>query len=677
MVVRLLMVAVLLAIVSAFTMPETLLTRAMLSVVLATAVLGAAIFTSSYALARFARLLRPLLVLALLAPAIWMALQLVPIPVRGLGNPIWATASAALNEPLAERLTVDVRATILAATHYSAVVALALLSAVVALDRQRAAQLLDMLVLTTTFVCAYSIWRYTGGLDASSPSESALTVTNGAVPAVLGLLLCAAMVVRTINQIRRVRKPSGFAPGPITKLSLALLAMLICLVAILVRSSSSIAIAALLGTGLLFSVFAIRKWFYRIWGTTGVLATAAVVFLASLTFVPMKKNADLTIALSMQNHAATERMLQDAGLAGSGAGAYAVLLPIHRDMGTLALRERPTAAAAIAIEMGRTFLGGLLIVAVLGACTLFRRSLLRGYDYVYAALGAGASVSIAVLALVEDGILDFGASLLAAALYGLAFAKSQPSTAGEITYSGSPTNGADGQDFTGPPMHSSAFGNAWTRLALGAVAIVLVAQSAWLLTNRWYQGGLPIGSPAISDTLFQTISRAALNPLARDNGLRERKLAAAAKAETDETEAPNQQGRVQRTALNVFSDPLRYSPMRSDLWLMLAAMSKEYQSTPYDVIALLKLSYYTAPNDLDLLPLRLSVALGTSAAISEPELRELIRRDVKIAVTDRPALKPAIAAAYQSASVDGKTFADSLMSELDPGYLQNMRVRRP
>lgn len=677
MVVRLLMVAVLLAIVSAFAMPETLLTRAALSSVLATAVFGAAIFTSSPAIARFARLLRPLLVLTLLAPAIWMALQLAPIPVRGLGNPIWAAASVALNEPLAERLTVDIRATMLAATHYSAVVALALLSAVVALDRQRAAQLLEALVLTTMFVCAYSIWRYIGGVDASPPNESALTATNGAVPAVLGLVLCAAMVVRTIDQIRRVRKPSGFAPAPITKLSLALLAMLICLTAILVRSSSSIAIAALLGTGLLFTVFAIRKWFYRIWGMAGVLATAAVVFLASLTFVPMKKNTDLTIALSMQDHAATERMLQDAGLAGSGAGAYAILLPIHRDMGTMALRERPTAAAAIAIEMGRTFLAGLSIVVVLAAVTLFSRSLLRGYDYVYAATGAAASVSIAVLALVEDGILDFGASLLAAALYGLAFAQSPPSTAGEITYSGSPTNGTNVRDSTGLPMHASASGSASTRLALGALAIVLVAQSAWLLTDRRYQGSLPIGSPAIGGTLFETISRAAPNPPARDNGLRERQLAAAATVDTDETEAPNQQGRTRRSSLNVFAESLRSSPMRSDLWLMLAAMSKEHQSTTYDVVALLKLSYYTAPNDLDLLPLRVSVALGTSAAIREPELLELIKRDVKIAVTNRPALKPAIAAAYRSASVDGRTFADSLLSELDPSYLQSIRVRRP
>src|SRR5581483_10410272 len=105
MVARLLMLAVLVVVVSAFAMPETPQAHGMLAAVLATAMVGAAIFTSSDVLARVARLLRPLLVLGLAAPAIWMALQLVPIPVSGLGNPIWATASAALNEPLADRLT--------------------------------------------------------------------------------------------------------------------------------------------------------------------------------------------------------------------------------------------------------------------------------------------------------------------------------------------------------------------------------------------------------------------------------------------------------------------------------------------------------------------------------------------------------------------------------------------
>jgi hypothetical protein len=87
------------------------------------------------------------------------------------------------------------------------------------------------------------------------------------------------------------------------------------------------------------------------------------------------------------------------------------------------------------------------------------------------------------------------------------------------------------------------------------------------------------------------------------------------------------------------------------------------------------MSYYTAPNDLDLLPLRLSVALATDAVVRELEFRDLIKRDVSLVVTRRPAIRPALVAAYRSASAEGKIYLETLISELDPTYLDNMRAR--
>jgi hypothetical protein len=667
MVARLLMLTLLAIVISAFAMQETPQMRATLAAVLAAALLGVAGFPSPSALTRFARLLAPFLVLAIGAPAIWMILQLAPMPFRGLGNPIWTTASSALNELLAERLTVDICATLQASVQYGAVISLGLLTALFAQDRQRAAQLLYMLAAATTLLCARMIWRHMSGLDAPQDAPS---LAGGAVPAVLGVLLSAAIVARTIDKIQRGRLPSGSARNPIIALPFALFSVLICGAALLLEGSSSIAIAAFLGTALLIAVFIIRKWFYRIWSTIGVLATIAVLFLASATMLPIKENADLTIALSMQNHMATERMLLDTNLVGSGAGTYVALLPIHRDIGTIASRERPTAAAAVAIEMGRTFLFGLLIVTVLGACTLFRRSLLRRYDYVYAAIGAGAAVSLAILALIEDGILDFGASLLAAALFGLAFGQSRSSS--EITSSGwpRPADGVNSQNAAWLPFRLATLGNASARVVLGAVAVVVAVQSAWLLTHGRYLAGPP---HATSGVWFGTTSGSAW----RDSGLRERELTAAAQTSINGAEAAQREDGLQSDVLSALADALRYSPLRSDLWLMLAAMSKELRSTKYDVVTLLKVSYYTEPNDLDLLPLRLSVAFATDSAIDDPDVRELIKRDVKIAVTKRPALRAAIATAYQSAPVNVRAFADNLVSELDPSYLPNMRRQRP
>ncbi|MFC7700641.1 hypothetical protein ACFQX9_28620 [Bradyrhizobium sp. GCM10028915] len=665
MLVRFMMLMLVVSVAAAFAMPEIPQKRALCSALLATALLAAAVFASSSAIASLARRLGLLLILILAVPAIYMAFQLAPIPVHGIGNPIWETASAALNAPLAERITVDVRTTVQAILHYNAVVALALLTAVVALDKQCASQLLYILVSVAAGVSGYAMLQQISGLDTR------LLLVNSAVPAALGLLLSSGMMVGALEQSRRIKQRSGSALGWAAKLSLAVLAMLICLARILVGGQTSVVVAALLGMVIVLAVFAIRNWFYGIWGTAGVLATSAVLFLASFTIVPMRQDTDLTIALSRHQQAATERMLQDTAPTGLGAGAYPVVLPIHRDIGTAAARERPTAAAAIAIEMGRTFLCGLLIVTVLGAATLFRRSLLRGHDYVYASIGSGAAVSLAVLALIEDGILEYGASLLAAALFGLAFAQSRPSTASEVSYSRSSrsANGVNSRDPMNPPMRPSAFGNASVRLGLGFVAVVLIAQSAWLLTQRPHLGGLPIGQPAFSRTSIQALSSTPSKSLPAHGDLGA-KIPATAQPKADETEDGTH-----LASLNAFADALHYSPLRGDLWLMLAAISKEQTSTRYDLIALLKLSYYTAPNDLTLLPLRLTVVFGTGSVASEPELRELIKRDVKIALADQPALRPALLAAYQSAGADGKAFADNLISELDPSYLDSMRAR--
>lgn len=678
MLVRFLMVTLVVSVAAAFAMPEIPQRQALCSALLATALLAIAIFTPSFAIARLARRLRVFLLLILTVPAIYMAFQLAPIPVHGLGNPIWETASAALKVPLADRITVDVRATLQAFLHYNAAVALALIAAVVALDRQRAWQLLSVLVSVSVIVSAYLLSRQAMGWVGLSRGDPAVLVVTGAAPAVLGLVLSAAMTARAFENRRRAKQLS-FRQA--TTLSLALFATFLCLSAILARGDGPrTAIAALLGVGLVLAAFAIQNWFSGVWGMASVLATAAVLFLAALTLMPMRQNADLTIALSEHNAAATERMLQDTSQAGSGAGTYAALLPIHRDIDAQSSRERPTAAAAIAIEMGRPFLYGLLVVAVLGATALLRCSLRRRHDYIYAAIGSGASASLAVLALVDDGILGFGASLLAAALFGLAVAQSQRDT-GDATLLPQSNQPLRGPDSPGPaclPMRSQSIGNASMRIGLGSIAVALIAQTVWLLAHPSYPTRLPVEALAANQESRQALLRAPLpNSLRRDGDFRSGKLAPAPQLTANEAATSRPEAEIQPAAATALAGALRYSPLRGDLWLVLAALSRKQRSHEYDVAALLKLSYYTAPNDLALLPLRLTVALGEVSVVSEPELRELAQRDVKIALARQPTLRSALIAAYQSASADGKAFVDNLLSEWDSAALQNMRKEVP
>lgn len=673
MLVRFLIFALLVSVTAAFAMPDIPQKRALCSALLAAAVLGAAISISSSEATRLARRLRPLLILSAAVPAAFMALQLAPVPIRELGNPIWETASAALNAPLAERTTVDIRATVQALLHYDAAVALALITAVVALDRQRAGQVLSILVSLAAIVSAYLLLRRMREAVGLSDGDAPGLVMTGAAPAVLGLLLSGAMLARAFEERRRVKHVSLRLA---TTLSFALLAMLTCLATILVGGGgTSIAIAALLGTGIILATFVIRNWFYGIWGKAGVLSTAAVFFVAICTLLPMRPNVDLTVALSERNQAATERILQYTGPTGSGAGTYAALLPIHRDIGAPASQERPTAAAATAIEMGRPFLYGLMIITALGAAALLGRSLRRGYDYVYAAIGSGAAVSLTILAFVEDGILEFGTSLLAAAVFGLAVAQSQPNTGSATLQSrSSPSaSGANGPDPTRLPARSYAFRNVAMRTGLGFVAVTLIAQTVWLLTRPPYLGDLRVEALAVSPASSQ--ARPSALPNSRDGASDSRPgiLAPATQPTANEAPVSRPEVEVHAAAFSAFAQALHYSPLRGDLWLMLAALSKEQKSNGYDIAALLKLSYYTAPNDVALLPLRLTVALGDASAVSDPELRELVQRDVKIAYASQPPLRPALIAAYQSASADGKTFVDNLISTWDPVPLQSKK----
>jgi hypothetical protein len=258
------------------------------------------------------------------------------------------------------------------------------------------------------------------------------------------------------------------------------------------------------------------------------------------------------------------------------------------------------------------------------------------------------------LAFAEDGVLDFGVSLLVAALYGLAFGQSLSSK--ELLES------ASGRHSTGWRAHLAALHKNWARLALASVGIVLITQAAWMISQWWYPGGgaMPTAIGAITDK----VSKAALIAPARTT-----QSSAAAQAKSDGAEAFGDQSTSRPSTMNAFANALHYSPLRGDKWLMLAAISKQQKSTGYNTAALLKMSYYTAPSDMDLIPLRLSVALGTDAVIREPELRDLVRRDLNVAIA-RAAFRPAIVAAYQSASADGKSFIEGLISEYDPSYLR-------
>jgi len=90
----------------------------------------------------------------------------------------------------------------------------------------------------------------------------------------------------------------------------------------------------------------------------------------------------------------------------------------------------------------------------------------------------------------------------------------------------------------------------------------------------------------------------------------------------------------------------------------------------------LKMSYYTGPNAVGLIPTRLLIATR-SAAIADPELQDLVSREIRTIVTRRPDLRPALFAAYREAVPEGRRFIESKVGELDRNLSASIRSSVP
>jgi hypothetical protein len=74
-----------------------------------------------------------------------MLLQVLPISIRSLANPVWVSAATALDQPFVGAISLDISATLLSLARYCAILAAAFVTATVTLDKQRAESVLSLL----------------------------------------------------------------------------------------------------------------------------------------------------------------------------------------------------------------------------------------------------------------------------------------------------------------------------------------------------------------------------------------------------------------------------------------------------------------------------------------------------------------------------------------------------
>ena len=231
-------------------------------------------------------------------------------------------------------------------------------------------------------------------------------------------------------------------------------------------------------------------------------------------------------------------------------------------------------------------------------------------------------------------------------------------------------------------MNPNTSTKTWLRVALALFGVFLSAQAAWILLaerQRLNHIRPPVdGKTATISIAEQDKSkRAASLAVVRGDLWAESAFAQGSQLWIDRAMELDAGGQLNAEARTTLTRALRYSPHRGDVWLMFAALANKYKWSGYQPGLLLKMSYYTAPNELALFPPRLNVSLHAKGVIDDAELQDMVRRDISVILTRAPALKPALVAAYRSALPQGKVLAERVISDIDPGYLGVVRAGCP
>jgi hypothetical protein len=119
------------------------------------------------------------------------------------------------------------------------------------------------------------------------------------------------------------------------------------------------------------------------------------------------------------------------------------------------------------------------------------------------------------------------------------------------------------------------------------------------------------------------------------------------------------------------NDALTAGPHQSSVWLLLAGLVSRYQLPGIDGKEAVRMSYYTGPSELELMPLRLWIVAHLDA-FSDIDLRDSIGREVRLLFAHQQ--KSAIVAAYNAAPSVGRQFIEQTIREIDPSAAESLRA---
>jgi hypothetical protein len=125
-------------------------------------------------------------------------------------------------------------------------------------------------------------------------------------------------------------------------------------------------------------------------------------------------------------------------------------------------------------------------------------------------------------------------------------------------------------------------------------------------------------------------------------------------------------------AQDAVKSSLKIGPHDSLMWLVLALIQARDNAANSRATESLKMSYLTGQNRADLIPVRLG-SVTSKNSLTDMDLVELARGDVRAILTQLPDQRPALAAAYAHASEAGRQFLESAIKTTDPKFIETLK----
>jgi hypothetical protein len=375
-----------------------------------------------------ATVIRPVAIISVVF-ALWLLVQMMPLPTKSWAHPIWSDAETALGTPIAGRITIDPGATVVAICRYFSAIAILFVATAVTIDRPRAERVLFWLVGATTICAVLQILHGLVAFPFLDVATDAVFTTSAAALCALGAVIAAATMVLAME--RRYETPrTKIGWTNLSVMSLALVAFGICGLSLVIFAPALVGIAAAAGLATFIILMIVRRLGFGVWVGDTIAAVAMGVAIALTLIIAESHAGSGDAVLRYASHSQSslssivQRIIADTGWSGTGAGTFELLLPIYRESSAITVpMPVPSTAAKITIELGRPAFWAILTMTTVALFLLLQGTLQRGRDSFYPAAGAGCLVILILEAFCDASF--FSTTVLVCAMVALGLALSQ------------------------------------------------------------------------------------------------------------------------------------------------------------------------------------------------------------------------------------------------------------